>query len=119
MRRLAPGDGGANRGGDNARRVPERGTHSLSDALWTVAQRRAAVVGPLAAQDTVSAAAARDAGQALGLSERTIYILLRRWRQSGGLAVSLAPQASPGGRSKGRRDAGTVFDLEPYPAERW
>jgi len=38
----------------------------------------------------------------LGLSERTVYALLRRWRQSGGLTASLAPRPSPGGRGKGR-----------------
>lgn len=102
MERLAPGDGEIDHGRDDARRVFERGTLSLPDAVWTETQRRAAVIGPLAAQDAVSAAAARDAGQALGLSERAIYALLRRWRQSGGLAASLAPQPSPGGRGKGR-----------------
>ena len=69
------------------------------------AQRRAALIGPLAAQDAVSVAAAFDAGRVLGLSERTIYALPRRWRQSGGLAVSLAPRPSPGGRDRGRLPA--------------
>lgn len=49
--------------------MPERGTLSLPDAAWAEAQRRAVVIGPLAAQDAVSAATARDAGQALGLVE--------------------------------------------------
>lgn len=105
MERLAPGDGVIDRGRDHARRVSERGTLSLSDAAWTEAQRRAVVIGPLAAQDAVPAAAARDAGRALGLSRRTIYALLRRWRQSGGLAAALAPRPSPGGRGKGRLPA--------------
>ncbi|GAC1488154.1 MAG: DDE-type integrase/transposase/recombinase [Acetobacteraceae bacterium] len=82
--------------------MAERGTLSIPEAAWREAQRRAAVIGPLAAREAVSAAAARDAGQALGLSERTVYALLRRWRQSGGLAASLAPRPSPGGRGKGR-----------------
>ncbi len=102
MKRLAPGDGEIDHGRDDARRVSERGTLSLPDAAWAEAQRRAAVVGPLAAQDAVSTAAACNAGRALGLSKRTIYALLRRWRQSGGLAAVLAPQPSPGGRGKGR-----------------
>ena len=102
MKQLAPRDGEADRAGDRLCRVPERGTLSVPDAAWTEAQRRAAVIGPLAARDAVSAATARDAGQALGLSERTVYALLRRWRQSGGLAASLAPRSSPGGRDKGR-----------------
>ncbi len=94
--------GEVDRGGHGSCRVPERGTLSLPDGAWTEAQRRAAVIGPLAARNAVSAATARDAGRALGLSERTIYALLRRWRQSGGLAASLAPRSSPGGRGKGR-----------------
>ena len=49
----------------------------------------------------MSAIAARNAGQALGLSERTIYALLQRWRGSGGMAASLAPRPSPGGCGKG------------------
>ena len=44
MKQLAPGEG-----------VPDRGTLSSPDAAWTEAQRRAAVIGPLAAQDAVSA----------------------------------------------------------------
>lgn len=85
-----------------ARRVLERGMLGLGDATWAEAVRRAAVIAPLAARDGVSASAARDAGRMLGLSERTTYTLLRRWRASGGLAASLAPRPSPGGRGKGR-----------------
>ena len=102
MERLAPGDGEADRCENDARLVSERGTLSLPDAAWTDAQRRAAVIGPLAAQAAVSTAAARDAGQTLGFSKRTVYALLRRWRQSGGLAASLVPRPSPGGWGKGR-----------------
>jgi len=105
MERLAPGDNEADRSGYGSCRVPERGTLSLPDGAWTEAQRRAAVIGPLAAREAVSAATARDADRALDLSERTIYALLRRWRQSGGSAVSLAPRPSPGGRGKGRLPA--------------
>jgi putative transposase len=53
----------------------------------------------------VSASAAREAGQTLGLSERTIYGLLRLWQRSGGLVTSLAPHPSAGGRGKGRLSA--------------
>jgi len=105
MAQLAPENDAANGDEGVARRVAERGTLSLPAAAWAEAQRRAAVIGPLAAQGAVSAAAARDAGQALGLSERTVYVLLRRWRQSGGSAASLAPRPSPGGRGRGRLPA--------------
>ncbi len=105
MAQLAPENDAAGGDKDVTRRVAERGTLSLPAAAWAEARRRAAVIGPLAAQDAVAAAAARDAGQALGLSERTIYVLLRHWRRSGGLAASLAPRPSPGGRGKGRLSA--------------
>ncbi len=91
--------------GDGRLRVPERGTLGLSDAAWAEARCRAAVVAPLAAQDVVPASMARDAGRALGLSERTIYNLLRLWRRTGGLVASLAPRPSTGGRNKGRLTA--------------
>ncbi len=105
MEQPAPGSDAASGSGDGACRVAERGTLGLPEAAWTEAQRRTAVIGPLAARDSVCAAAARDAGPALGLSERTVYALVRRWRQSGGLAASLAPRSSPGGRGKGRLPA--------------
>jgi putative transposase len=56
----------------------------------------------LAALESVSASAARAAGRTLGLSERTIYGLLRVWQTSGGLVTSLVPEHSSGGRGKGR-----------------
>lgn len=105
MDQLAPDDGGADGSGGGVLRVAERGTLSLPEAAWSEARRRAAVIEPLAARDAVPAPAARDAGQTLGLSERTVYALLRRWRQSGGLAASLAPQSSLGDRGKGRLPA--------------
>jgi putative transposase len=83
-------------------RVTESGTLTLPEPLWAEAKRRAAIIAPLAAADLVPAAMARAAGETLGLSERTVYALVRRYRRSGGLLASLAPQASPGGRGKTR-----------------
>jgi putative transposase len=83
-------------------RVAESGTLTLPKPLWAEAKRRAAIIAPLAAADLVPAAMARAAGETLGLSERTVYDLVRRYRRSGGLLASLAPQASPGGRGKTR-----------------
>ena len=105
MEQVRPETQGSNGHGAGARCVPERGTLGLSDAAWAEARRRAAVIAPLAAHDSVPASMARDTGRALGLSERTIYGLLRLWRRSGGLVASLAPRPSPGGRSKGRLTA--------------
>jgi putative transposase len=82
--------------------VAESGTLTLPEPLWAEAKRRAAVIAPLAAADLVPAAMARAAGETLGLSERMVYALVRRYRGSGGLLASLAPQPSPGGRGKTR-----------------
>lgn len=105
MERIASGNDAGDGSDSDARRVFERGTLGLPDAAWAEAQRRAAVIAPLAAREGVPASAARDAGRALGLSERTIYGLLQLWRRSGGLVASLAPRSSPGGRGKGRLTA--------------
>ena len=51
--------------------MAESGTLTLPESLWAEAKRRAAVIAPLAAADVVPAAAARAAGETLGLSERT------------------------------------------------
>lgn len=83
-------------------RVPEQGVLVLAESVWTEAKRRAAVIAPLAAADLVPAVAARAAGQALGLSERTVYALVGRYRRSGGLLASLASRPSSGGRGKQR-----------------
>ncbi len=77
MGQVVSGDDPTDGDEGDARRVPERGTLSLSDAAWMEARRRAAVIAPLAAREGVPASAARDAGGALGPSEPTIYALLR------------------------------------------
>jgi len=105
MERVGPGTEAVDDGKGDPRRVPNSGTLCLSDASWAEAQRRAAAIAPLAALEGVSISAAREAGRTLGLSERTIYGLLRRWHRSGGLVTSLAPRPSAGGRGKGRLTA--------------
>jgi putative transposase len=102
MEQGEPGSGAIADAGNGPRRLPNAGTLGLSDARWAEARRRAAVIAPLAALESVSASAARDAGRMLGLSERTIYGLLRLWQRSGGLVTSLAPELSSGGRGRGR-----------------
>lgn len=95
MEQSEPGSGAIEDAGSSPRRLPNAGL-GLSDARWAEAQRRAAVIAPLAALPSVSASAARDAGRMLGLSERTIYGLLRLWQRSGGWSLPLRrnfPQA--------------------------
>lgn len=82
--------------------IPEHGVLGLSDAAWAEAKRRAAVIGPLAEQLEAPAYLARQAGADLGFTERTVYSLIRRYRQSGGLLSSLAPRPPSGGKGKGR-----------------
>jgi putative transposase len=105
MEQTGPLNEAADDGKSGPRRLPNGGTSGLSDARWAEAQRRAAVIAPLAALESVSVSAACEAGRTLGLSERTIYGLLRLWQRSGGLVTSLAPRPSAGGRGKGRLTA--------------
>lgn len=86
---------------------PERDMLVISEKAWAEAKRRVPTIAPLAAADLVPAVAARAAGKTLGLSERTIYALVRRYRRSGSLLSSLAPRSSPGGRGEARL-AGTA-----------
>ena len=65
------------------------------------ARRRAEIIGPLAQSETVGHEAADMAAQALGLSRRQVYVLIRRARQGSGLVTDLVGQ-SGGGKGKGR-----------------
>jgi putative transposase len=82
--------------------IEENGTIRLSDAVWAEARRRADVIRTIAAQENVAAIVAAEAAQKLGLSERTIYRLVRRWRESGGSLPALVPTSPIGGKGKGR-----------------
>jgi putative transposase len=82
----------------DAKMVPERGALCLSEPLWEEAKRRAAVIVPLMEQKTVAVALAAEAADALGVSTRTVYALIRRYRESGGLLSAFAPVRSQGGR---------------------
>jgi putative transposase len=67
---------------------------TLPDEAWERARRRAEIIGPLAQSETVGHEAADMAAQALGLSRRQVYVLIRRARQGSGLVTDLVP-ASP------------------------
>jgi len=82
--------------------IAEHGIVGLSDAAWIEAKRRAAVIAPLSKHSEVTARDARQAGTELGLTERTVYSLIRKYRQSGGLLSSLAPKPPSGGKGKAR-----------------
>src|SRR5262249_11075350 len=79
---------------------PDLATVSAAD--WAEAQRREAVIRPLAERALCSVAHAEAAAQVLGLSSRRIYMLIRAYRASGGLLTSLIPGRSQGGPGKSR-----------------
>ena len=78
--------------------VADRGVLSAEEARWQVAVRRAEVIGRLAQLDRVSVAAADEAAAELGVTQRQVYALVRRWRAGEGVASDLLPRRSSGGR---------------------
>lgn len=80
----------------------DQGTVRLSEDAWKEAERRAALIKPLADMSVVPVSIANEAAEQLALSQRTIYILIQRFRESGGLLTSIAPNVSSGGRGKSR-----------------
>jgi putative transposase len=81
-------------------RVAERGLLLVSDEVWELAGRRAAVIGRLAVMDAVGLAAADVAAAELGVSRRLVYVLLARWREGEGVVSDLIPGRSSGGRGR-------------------
>ena len=65
------------------------GVVHLPDKIWQEAERRAAMIRPLATMSTVPATLAQEVAMKLSISERTVYRLIHRFRQSGGLFVSI------------------------------
>jgi putative transposase len=70
--------------------------------LWQEAERRAAVLRPLAALPACPREQARTAAATLGVTERQVYRLLRRCREGGGTLTAMVRGRSSGGRGKGR-----------------
>ena len=82
--------------------ITEHGVATLPEQAWERARRRAEIIGPLAQSETVGHEAADAAAQALGLSRRQVYVLIRRARLGSGLVTDLALGQSSGGKGKGR-----------------
>ena len=80
--------------------ITEHGVATLSEQAWERARRRAEIIGPLAQSKTIGHEAADAAAQALGLSRRQVYVLIRRARQGSGLVTDLALGQSSGGKGK-------------------
>ena len=95
--------------------IAERGVATLSEQAWERARCRAEIIGPLAQSETVGHEAADAAAQALGLSRRQVYVLIRRARQGSGLVTDLALGQSSGGKGKGdcTNDATNTMPAKP------
>lgn len=74
----------------------------VPEPLWQEAERRAAVLRPLAALLACPREQARAAAVVLGVSERQVYRLLRKCREGGGTVTTLVSSGSDGGRGKRR-----------------
>ena len=82
--------------------IIESGTVRLDDETWKKAEHRAKLIRPLAEMDEVPTILADEVAKKLGVSQRTVYKLTRRFRESGGLLTSVAQNVSSGGRGKSR-----------------
>ena len=74
----------------------------IAEQEWDEARRRAVVLRPLLEFNRCPRRNAREAAVGLGLSERQIYRLIQRLRESGGELTALLPGGSDGGRGKRR-----------------
>jgi putative transposase len=82
--------------------IIESETLRLSDKIWAKARYGARILSPITDRDVVSKSVALEAANKLNLSERTIYNLIRRWRESGGSITSLVSHGSNGGKGHSR-----------------
>ena len=74
----------------------------IAECEWNEAYRRAVVLRPLFEIQYCSREKAHEAAVELGLSERQVYRLIQRLRESGGELTALLPGGSNGGRGKQR-----------------
>jgi putative transposase len=74
----------------------------IDDAAWAIAKRRAEVIRPLAAKSRCPLPLVRVAAATLELSERQIFTLIKRCRDSEGALNSLLPRSSGGGKGRYR-----------------
>ncbi|HYA39644.1 MAG TPA: Mu transposase C-terminal domain-containing protein [Candidatus Methylomirabilis sp.] len=74
----------------------------IAEPDWDEARRRAAVLRPLAELQPCPRLRARAAGAELGLSERQVYRLIQRLRETDGALTAVLPGGSDGGRGKRR-----------------
>jgi putative transposase len=95
--------------GDTTVAAKEKGLLTLTDAAWSEAKRRADMIRPLADGAVVTRRAADSVAQQLGVSRRTVYAFVQRWRCGERMVTDLARRASSVGRSAGRSFSLTVW----------
>jgi hypothetical protein len=78
--------------------VAERGVLTASDKAWSVAVRRAEVIGRLAQKSRIGVEAADAAAAELGVSRRQVHVMLRRNNHMPG-RDRLVRVRPPGGRT--------------------
>jgi len=76
----------------------------IAEQGWNEARRRAVVIRPLVELKHCPRKRAHDAATELRLSDRQVYRLIDRLRESGGELTALLPGGSNGGRGKRRLD---------------
>jgi len=74
----------------------------IAEQEWNEARRRAVVIRPLLEFKHCPRKKACEAAAELGLSERQVYRLIQRFRESDGELTALLPGGSNGGRGKQR-----------------
>jgi|SanBayMetagenome_1026888.scaffolds.fasta_scaffold03748_3 putative transposase len=87
--------------------IQESGVIKFTDDAWAKARFKAEVISPLADKEIVTAVIAREAAQKLNLSQRTVYSLIKKWRESRGSITSLISEGSNGGRGGSRLNSST------------
>ena len=87
---------------DSDAAINERGLLTLSERAWAKAKHRADVIGRLAALKEVSMDEADKAAVELGISQRQVYKLIRRYKAGDGLVTDLAVMQPYGGKGKTR-----------------
>lgn len=89
----------------------------IPERAWREAERRAAVIRPLAERERWPRPLVQGAAAVLGLSERQTYTLLRRCRDAGGALTALLPGRSSGGRNRPRLTSATEAALRQVVEE--
>ena len=76
----------------------------LSEKAWEIAKKRHQTLEPLLGLLEIPKSKIQEVCKELGLSRRTIFRLIKKYKNAGGTIISLVPQMSSGGDGKFRLD---------------